>query len=1023
MKTLKELCKPRESVFDVSRRDVVLDLSDLIDDRIDPEEFFRENYLTEGMRRLFKEAFRRFEGNTASGVIKLTQAMGGGKTHNMIALGLLAKHPEIRTRIIRDLYYNPKLGSIRVVAFNGRESDAPLGIWGSIAEQLGKKDLFKDYYSPLSAPGQTAWVNLLKGEPLLILLDELPPYLDYARAKQIGNSDLSVVTTTALSNLMVAVGKDELTNVCIVISDLKATYEAGAQQINKALQNLENEVGRVAMNLEPVGMNTDEVYHILRTRLFEQLPEEADIIEIARAYTQSLRDARQMDITSIAPEKYTQLIRESYPFHPAIRDLYARFRENPGFQQTRGLIRLMRTIVARLYNDECPASRLYLIHAHDIDLNDRETLAQINSINPTLDNAISHDIESNGQAAAEILDANVGGSDARDASKLLLVSSLANIPSAVLGLSISEIVGNLCAPNRDITKLKDTLNVFSTQAWYLHSSRDGRLFFKNVQNLVAKLKTMADSYNQESSLRELRDFLSGTFAPTLLKDCYQDVKVLPALDEVNISQDKVTLIIYEPCLIGLHPDLQKFYNDLEFKNRVLFLSGQRDTLNALQDVAKEHRAIKYILEEMKKERIPETDPQYQMAAELQDKINLRLLSAARETFYTLIYPHGGQLLIADFYMNFTDNAYRGEQQIRETLKAKQKFTDDIDSDIFRKKCEQRLFTQKAMPWGEIKKRAAINTDWQWHRVDALDNLKNQLVHHETWREDSSGYVEKGPFPPPKTDVRIQELNRNDETGEVTMKLTPLYGDSIHYEIGEAATGGSLQVDDARAFKTCEVELSFLCLDSNGQHETGEPRWWRNRITLKHRIYQSGSDKMVELRAAPQAQIRYTTDGSSPKTSGGAYDSPFIVPRNAPCVLAIAERGKACSDVHRIDIDWDVKSGFKLDTSRPVFWNRMQSANATNEAYELIDMLDKFNGLLPGPRITVSGQCWVDLSFDIKRLVGASELRRAIEYLRSLVPDGQVVVEAERVKFTTGQQLLDWIAAAKTELNPDEVQQL
>ena len=164
-----------------------------------------------------------------------------------------------------------------MVAFNGRESDAPLGIWGTIAEQLGKKDLFRDYYSPLSAPGQTAWINLLHGEPLLILLDELPPYLDYARAKQIGNSDLSVVTTTALSNLMVAVGKNELANVCIVISDLKATYEAGVQQINRALQNLENEVGRVALNLEPVGMNTDEIYHILRTRLFEQLPDERDI--------------------------------------------------------------------------------------------------------------------------------------------------------------------------------------------------------------------------------------------------------------------------------------------------------------------------------------------------------------------------------------------------------------------------------------------------------------------------------------------------------------------------------------------------------------------------------------------------------------------------------------------------------------------------------------------------------------------------------------------------------------------------
>jgi hypothetical protein len=39
--------------------------------------------------------------------------------------------------------------------FSGRESDAPLGIWGSIATQLDKKEQFADYYSPLSAPGQT----------------------------------------------------------------------------------------------------------------------------------------------------------------------------------------------------------------------------------------------------------------------------------------------------------------------------------------------------------------------------------------------------------------------------------------------------------------------------------------------------------------------------------------------------------------------------------------------------------------------------------------------------------------------------------------------------------------------------------------------------------------------------------------------------------------------------------------------------------------------------------------------------
>jgi hypothetical protein len=101
--------------------------------------------------------------------------MGGGRTHNRLALGLLAKHPEYR-RPVTEAFYTPgETGPVRVVAFSGRESDAPLGIRGPIATQLGKREQFADYYSPLSAPGQTAWVTLLKGDPLVIMLDELPP--------------------------------------------------------------------------------------------------------------------------------------------------------------------------------------------------------------------------------------------------------------------------------------------------------------------------------------------------------------------------------------------------------------------------------------------------------------------------------------------------------------------------------------------------------------------------------------------------------------------------------------------------------------------------------------------------------------------------------------------------------------------------------------------------------------------------------------------------------------------------------
>src|SRR5207244_4286899 len=191
MKTLKQRCTPRDSVFDPARRDTVLSLSHLVEGKINARDFLEENYVTEGMHTLLIEAFRRLQGKSEQAVFKLTQAMGGGKTHNLITLGMLAKHPELRTGVLPELPKSKDLSAVRVVAFSGRETDVPHGIWGEIARQVGRLADFKDYYSPLKAPGRTAWVNLLKGEPTLILLDELPPYLDNAKATAVGNSDLS----------------------------------------------------------------------------------------------------------------------------------------------------------------------------------------------------------------------------------------------------------------------------------------------------------------------------------------------------------------------------------------------------------------------------------------------------------------------------------------------------------------------------------------------------------------------------------------------------------------------------------------------------------------------------------------------------------------------------------------------------------------------------------------------------------------------------------------------------------------
>jgi predicted AAA+ superfamily ATPase len=248
MKSIKALCTPRESIFDTARRDTVLNLMHLADDKIDGQSFLEENWVTTGMRTLLIEAFRRLEGKSDQAVFKLTQAMGGGKTHNLITLGMLAKHPELRKSVLLDLPNAKELPPVRVICFSGRETDVPNGIWGEIARQLGKQADFKDYYSPLKAPGRTAWINLMKGPPTLILLDELPPYLDNAKAVAVGNSDLSHVTATALTNLFEAVAEKELGNVCIVLTDLVGTYAEASAQITEVLKTLQDEATRHSMN-------------------------------------------------------------------------------------------------------------------------------------------------------------------------------------------------------------------------------------------------------------------------------------------------------------------------------------------------------------------------------------------------------------------------------------------------------------------------------------------------------------------------------------------------------------------------------------------------------------------------------------------------------------------------------------------------------------------------------------------------------------------------------------------------------
>ncbi len=950
MRTLFEVCKPRESVFDETKRDDTLDLSNLLDGSIDGKHFFEETFITEGMEFLFDTAFKRFEGKASGGLVKLTQAMGGGKTHNMVALGVLAKNKEIRKTILQGKYAFMD-SDIRVVAYTGRESYLEFGIWGEIAGQLGKKELFNPFYSPLMAPGQSAWINLLRSDtPTLILLDELPPYLQNAKAIAVGMGTMADITTTALANLFNAVGKAELYNVCIVVSDLQATYEEGSQLLQKSFKELENEIERSAINIEPVGANTDDLYSILRTRLFEKVGKKETIDQIAVGYKKAIVEARQMGYTNYSLAEFLKGIYASYPFHPSIRDLFARFKENPGFQQTRGFIRLTRMMVKDLYTNEIRAKEKYLINAFDLNLNDKELTPLVKSIKPKLSNAISHDIADQGRAVAELIDGETKSGDMVDLSKLILVSSLANVTNAIIGLSSQELIGYMAEPGRDITKLRAGLEEYKVRAWYLYKDKKDRLFFKDIKNVNAELLDLVNTYSYEVAKEKIKELLKDKFAPKLM-DCYQEVLVFPSIEEIDLKRERISLILTEPYKgnKGLNPSVEKFYEDTSYKNRLMFLTGQRSTMENLINIARQYKAIESISHRMKnEEKLPETDPQYQQALDLYNKINLQLIQAARETFVTLHYPKRNGLASDDFAMKFEENNYDVEAQIRDLLIKVMKFTKKTDDEEFRSMFEDRIFTQGQMTWNNLKERVATITAWPWHNPRALDDLKDNMLRKGLWIE-TGGYLDKEP-PPPETSVFVREIGRDQETGEVTLKIQPHNGDTVYYEINGDATTASMAVEDLNNFRTKELKLSFLCVDSKGVNTTGPVESWTRIINLQHKVYDKGGRANVELKTvSPNLKIKYTTDGSNPRESGGIYEGEFVIPEGTKYIQAVAlnEALGIYSNILQIEVK---QKKFEIERGRPVHLLEPLVSNNTAETFELIEKLDKYDLTLSGVTI-------------------------------------------------------------------------
>ena len=740
-----------------------------------------------------------------------------------------------------------------------------------------------------------------------------------------------------------------------------------------------------------------------------------------------MASVKRLGFTSYSGEAVYQGITDSYPFHPSIKELYARFKENQNFQQTRGLIKLMRQIVREIYSNG-KADRTYLINVYDVNLNNPALMAMFRQIKPSLEDAISHDIAQNGISIAETIDQDRGDETdyAQQMAKMLLVSSLSTATHGILGLTEADALGFAAAPDVDISAAKTALEDLKSLCWYMKTDNRGRLYFQNTKNMVAEMNTLVDSYTNENARMELRKILKENFAPKL-KTCYEQLFVLPAVDEIELDEKKLSLVIFEPYPGNkLHPDLAAFYENTSYKNRVMFLSGDRNVMEKLYSNSKKLKAIQSICDSMKSEGVPANDQQYREAEAQLDKAMQALLSTIRETFVTLYYPTKNGIVFSDFKLEFKGNKFDGEEQIIDLLRDNMKYEgfskDDIFLETLRKKCEARLFTTAEMIYSQIVGRAATETSWQWYHPDQLDSLKSDCLKKDKWRE-IGGYLVKGPFEKDPTSVNVSQTGYDEKTHTFTLHVKSV-GGRVFYDIGADPTSASNEVE-GNVFTTEEPSLRFICIDPTGERKTGPVVEFLGHVPIKYEQRTMPAGRVMELATNPYYEVRYTTDGSEPKENGGIYNGEIVLPKDCKFVRTATFYKGRLVDTKDIQVDTstDPVGTKKIDPEKSVSlkWNKKRTFDDTELAYREMEALSAIPDLFlkgGGAYIYEKGKedNYIEYNANIPYLAG--DLMAIIDLIRETNFKNRecvVTFEYKEMLFVHGAGFLDWVNRAKMDL--------
>jgi hypothetical protein len=1021
MKTVKSACKLQPNATEIYVGDQIEQLDQIINGT-DGNEYFGKTHITDGMRILLTKGIARLAGKSNDTVFHLKQAMGGGKTHLMVGLGILAKDAKLRAEKIGEIPYHDKFGSVKIAAINGRNRPNNY-FWGDIAKQIGKESLFKEFWeSGAKAPDEAAWLNLYEGdEPILILLDEMPPYFHYYNTQALGKGTIADVATSALSNMITAALKKK--NVCIVISDLEAAYDTGGKLIQTALDDVTQEVGRAEVNITPVNLESNEIYEILRKRLFKSLPDKSEIADIASAFATRLGEAAKAKAIERSAEALANDIEMTYPFHPSFKSIVALFKENEKFKQTRGLMELVSRLLKSVWesNDD-----VYLIGAQHFDLSIQDVREKLSDISNMRD-VIAKDLWDSSQSAhAQMIDIANSNNHAKQVGTLLLTASLSTAVNSIKGLSESEILEYLIDPVNQPSGFKKALQELDKSAWYLHQTQEGRNYFDHQENLTKKLQGYAEKAPQPKVDELIRHRLIEMYQPTT-KEAYEKVLPLPDMDEATatLKTSRAMLIISPDGKVP--PEVVKqFFSIITNKNNLLVLTGEKSSMANLEKAARHVYAVSKTDKELS-----DSHPQRKEFEERKTQYEQDFQTTVLNVFDKILFPgaQGPDEILRSKALDSTypsNTPYNGENQVIKTLTSDpiKLYTQIQDNfDALRARAEQLLFgNQDEVRKTDLVDKLRQKTQMPWLPPKGFDLLIQEACQRGLWEDLGNGYITKKPKPK-TTQVVINMEGSPDDNGNVRLKIDTVNAGSsarIHYQEDGAVSESSPVLTD-NILVTKALRVQFLAIDLTGKNLTGPAVTWSNSLIIRNKFDEN--TRVVELFVAPKGVIRFTLDGSEAR-NGTDYTKPFSIYDNEVSINVFAEcDGLEAKRVFKFSAKGKTEISVVKDKPAQLISQTYKRLDSSAKTYEGLKLAKDNNISFEQVTLQIgSSPKVVHLSLGEMR-INAEFIENELAHLQSLLtPEAPVILSFKKVYTTTGHDLEQFASALGIELKNDEIVQ-